>query len=83
MYKDGSSNDSGRALKKLEKQVASLETKLKEKEKELEEVTDLLLTFKEQLKECEELKGRIDKEVEKRIDRLMFKQFDGCKRCKG
>ena len=83
MYKDGSSNDSGRAFKKLEKQVASLETKLKEKEKELEEATDLLLTYKEQLKECEELKGRIDKEVEKRIDRLMFKQFDGCKRCKG
>ncbi len=70
-------------VRKLEKQVASLEIKLKEKEKELKEATDLLSAFQEQMKECEELKGRIDKEVEKRLDRLMFKQFDGCKRCKG
>jgi flagellar biosynthesis chaperone FliJ len=70
------------SIKQLEKQIAGLEIQLKEKDMELKEATDLLSTFQKQLKECEELKGRIDREIEKRLDKLMFKQFDGCKRCK-
>jgi flagellar biosynthesis chaperone FliJ len=70
------------SIKQLEKQIAGLEIQLKEKDMELKEATDLLSTFQKQLKECEELKGRIDREIEKRLDKLMLKQFDGCKRCK-
>jgi hypothetical protein len=71
-----------KSIKKLEKKIASLEIQLKERDKELMEATDILSKFQEQLKECEELRGKIDKEVEKRLDKLMFKKFDGCKRCK-
>jgi len=71
------------SIKNLEKKIAELENSLKEKDRELKEATDLLSTFQTQLKECAELKGKIDKEIEKRLDKLMFKQFDGCKRCKG
>jgi predicted ATP-binding protein involved in virulence len=71
------------SIKLLEKRVDELESQLKEKDIALMEAKDLLAAFQKQIKECEELKSRIDKEIEARLDRLMFKQFDGCRRCKG
>ncbi len=69
-------------IKQLDLQVSELKSSLKEKDRQLKEATDLLARFQDQINECEELRGRIDREVEKRIDKLMFKQYGSCKRCK-
>ncbi len=78
---DLSLSDLAKQLDDLKRKTRELEKEINTKDRALNDTKNVLTSLQEEMKNCQELKVKIDQEVEKRIEKLLYKGFAGCGRC--